>query len=718
MAGIAALNVWYLRHQDGRYVQIWWDSYLRVIGLNPDVTICPNLKDHGFVIWETVPGTIVLQSLLTYSLLPFACSNASVRFGFVRLREADDSDWITQLEDGVSFLPQSTGDGYFALYSRENQSYVTISPSGEKGAFHPLTTAGPVTDIAQAARFYAEGFRSPALDLVELTGSAAGMDFDGADLSGWDLSKYNLSNCNLSKCNLANCDLQDCNVQGADLSDCNLSNANLASCDLSKVSRIIGSTMDSANARQAKLSGLQFDSVSISEVDFTGAILTGCNLTSVQPWKRPPILAASNLRGADLSKVDLAGLNLAGADLRGANLAGCNLTNASLTGANLSGLDLRSTVLAKANLTGANLQDCNLANVDLSGAILVATNFTGCDLTTVHFSLPLAKSADPLHPTVLANCKLSFTGIGPDWSCLDMTGAKISGFPTKVSSLNASSANLSSVSFQGLAITKTNFSQATLDEADFTNSTLSDVTFEGTRMVGTVFTSAKIVGCNFVGAALGGIRGSGAAKFSYSYIASCDFSQADLFGVVFSGATMITNTLNSAANLQEADFSNAYMPATDFSGAVLQGATFDGAFMVQSNLTNADLSPGENGAVPSSLVAACLQGVNFQATNLSGANLPNAAITDVAGTILQQYYDESGVLTQPFPLPYPQSSFPVASCFSASTICPNLDRYDQNVSNGLSIAQMMNAPHPPNSWCPQAVSEGGKKSNKPQSGHS
>ena len=84
-----------------------------------------------------------------------------------------------------------------------------------------------------------------------------------------------------------------------------------------------------------------------------------------------------------------------------------------------------------------------------------------------------------------------------------------------------------------------------------------------------------------------------------------------------------------------------------------------------------------------------------------GGTVVFLAITDAAGSIPIQYYDETGKLTPSFPLPYPAGSFPAASSFNGSTTCPNGSPYSVNVSNGLSLAQMMAAKNPPTNWTPR-----------------
>jgi uncharacterized protein YjbI with pentapeptide repeats len=337
-----------------------------------------------------------------------------------------------------------------------------------------------------------------------------------------------------------------------------------------------------------------------------------------------------------------------------------------------------------------------LANNAIGGA-----NFSGLDLTTVTFAGPAIQPTNPNSPANFANATLPFAAFGNNWSCLDLTNTVIPQLPTDLTGLNAANVRRPNASFQNFVLTGANFAQANLSNTVFSGASLGGAKFDGANLTGAVFTHAKMNETTFVGSALGGVSQNQGAVFSYAYLGNCDFSQANLFGVSFAGATLVgSSNLSGSTNLQETDFSNAYLPNVDFSGANLQGARFDGAFMVECNLTNVDLSPTRDGAVIASLTAACLQAVNFQQTNLASADLSNAAITDTAGTIPMQYYDQTGQLTPVFALPYPAGTFPATSSFGAQTICPNGATYGANLQDGLSLAQMMAATNPPTSWSP------------------
>jgi uncharacterized protein YjbI with pentapeptide repeats len=385
----------------------------------------------------------------------------------------------------------------------------------------------------------------------------------------------------------------------------------------------------------------------------------------------------------------------------------CNLTNANLSAAHFEGLDLSTTPsLTGANLSGTQLPGAKLAGVNLAGATLVGTNFTGTDLTEVTFSFPLIRSADPRNPTIFTGCTLPYAAIGLDWTCLDLTSATITGLPNDLTGLVAVGVRRPRGDFTGLILDGANFANATLDGALFTDAKLratkqNNPGFAGASLTGAYFTHAVLDQADFTGVTLAGTKSTRAADFSSAWISNCEFTEANCYGVIFAGATLISgNTLNGATSLQESDFSDAYLPYADFTGAMLQGAKFDGACMVSCVLAGAELTPAQEGAIPASLTSACLQAADFTGTHLGGASLTDAAITDTTGAIQVSHYDQYGNLIGPEPISWQNSRFPSDSSFTAATVCPNGSTYGSNQQRHLSDAQMMQAQNPPTKWAP------------------
>jgi uncharacterized protein YjbI with pentapeptide repeats len=724
-----AINQWVLSSQN-RAADIWYNQDFTVYGLNatagtpvPGSSNLVSLHDQG-------NGTLALECGQSYNAYASVRDDYNYQVGFEFVSYPDKAGWITQVRVNEILQAIPTEDGYFALYSPQFKRYIQINPQRNSVAkCNALMATG--TDLSSAARFSAAGQQhASVLDLVRIGKNAAGMSFAGVDLTGQDLS-----------------------------------NANLTGCDFTQAVSVGAANFAGATLKNAKFGAATLDLVKLAGADCTGADFTGAVLTASATPASPPVLSGATLKGAHIQgtlaganltgatldtatiESSLAGANMAraslagsgiqstadltGADLTGAvltgsllagNLSGANLTgavlnfavpdggnlsNANLTGASLAGVNLGAQPALKltgANLSGADLSLTRLPGADLTGTILAGTNFTGQDLSQVKFSSPLQQSTDPDHPTIFKNCTLPYTVIGLNWSCLDLTGATITGTPTSLKGLKANNMLRPQANFNGATLDGADFTGATLDNAQFTGASLrAQVNFKGALLVGAVFTHAVLDQASFQAAALGGLQLSQAANFSYAYVSNCDFTQASLYGVIFAGATLVSGNVLQATTpgLQEADFSNAYLPDADFTGASLQGAKFDGAFMVACTLSNADLSPAQQGAISASLAGACLQGAALDGTNLAGANLDNAAITDTRGMIMQSYYGEDGTLTTPTEMRYQASDFPVAASFSNATVCPNGDTYAVNVGASLTIAQMMVAPNPPTSWAPR-----------------
>ena len=469
------------------------------------------------------------------------------------------------------------------------------------------------------------------------------------------------------------------------------------------------------------MSGLDLAGAHLSGADLSGANLAGCDL-SAAAWVKPPVLAQANLSGAkfgtrdptnanlagahmtgcELAGAHLAGANLVGADLHGANLANANLAGANLSGADVSGADLRGHAnLSGGDLAGARFAASNMAGADLSRANLVGTDLSGMDLRQTKFSAPLLQSTDRAVPTSFAGSTIPFSVIDLNWSCLDLSATTIVDVPSDLSGLNASGARLPSHDFTGHRLNGANFVHAVLDRASFTSVPLRKAQFAGASLVGAAFTKAVLDQAGFSGAVLGGEDQTVAALFSYAYIANCDFSQSNLYGVSFPGATLIgNNQFSGNTTLQETNFVNAYMPNVDLTGAWLKGAQFDGAFMVECILRLADLSPTRAGSVRASLAGACLQGVTFDGAKFAGADLSNAALTAVGGSIMQQYFDDEGQLTPATAMNYPATLLPSAESLDAETICPNGVKFSVNQAAGRTLAEMMAASAAPTSWKP------------------
>jgi uncharacterized protein YjbI with pentapeptide repeats len=720
------VNQWVLSSQN-RAAEIWYNQDYTVYGLALTTGIPTPGSGNLVSVREQADGTLALE-----------CGAGHNAYASVR----DDNDYQVQFQ----FLPPETfiqqisakeilqaiptEDGYFALYSPHFSRYLQVSPTQSvTPPCNALVASG--TALSSAARFSAAGQqRASVLDLVQIGKNAAGMSFTGANLTGIDLSGANLTGCDFTAAvsvgagNFTGAILKNAKFGAANLDLVNLAGADCTGADLTgavltasvtpsappvlagailKKARILG-TLAGANLAGATLDGATLTS-SLAGATMTTVSMAGATVSSTADLSTANLTSA-NLTGATLAG-KLTGANLTGAVLNSAVVAGANLTNANLTGASLTGVNLGQTplpTLTGVNLTGVDLSKATLSGANLSGVNLAGTNFTGQDLSGVTFSSPLQQSTNPDLPTIFASCILPYAVIGLNWSCLDLTGTALTGLPKNLAQLNASGARRPGANFTGFTLDGANFSGATLSGSDFTQaSLLNQVNFKDALLVSAVFNHAKLDQASFYAAALGGVELNEAANFSNAFLSNCDFTQASLYGVIFNGATLLSgNTFQTTApGLQEADFTNAYLPGATFTGASLQGAKFDGAFMVGCALSNADLTPAQQGAIPASLGAACLQGALLDGTKLFGANLDNAAFAAANGTIMSSYYDEDGQLTDAAPTHFRANVLPAAASFSSATVCPNGQTYATNLGNSLTITEMMVAVNPPTSWAPR-----------------
>jgi len=127
-----------------------------------------------------------------------------------------------------------------------------------------------------------------------------------------------------------------------------------------------GSTLIGCNFRNAIMEGCRMDKCSLSEADFTGAVIRDASLrkaraksglTDKREWKFAGYLPVC-FRNSDLTNTDFTGAILIGADFTGANLSGANFNGALLDSAIFAGAQLDGADFSGALLAGAVL-DCS-----------------------------------------------------------------------------------------------------------------------------------------------------------------------------------------------------------------------------------------------------------------------------------------------------------------------------------------------------------------------
>ncbi len=131
--------------------------------------------------------------------------------------------------------------------------------------------------------------------------------------------------------------------------------------------------------------------IDLRGTDLRDADLSRLNLAGVRLGDDDPLATDSERRdlAAQMDRVNLAGANLAGAIAPGVSFVGANLHAAQLAQANCAGASFAAAHLAEANLSGAQLTDADLTGVNLSGAqlagaVLVGAHMQKADLRGAH----------------------------------------------------------------------------------------------------------------------------------------------------------------------------------------------------------------------------------------------------------------------------------------------------------------------------------------------
>ncbi len=205
--------------------------------------------------------------------------------------------------------------------------------------------------------------------------SAAGTNFEKADLSQANLIKANLSGANLSEANLSSANLREATLFGANLSGANLNNANLSEALLS------GADLQGATLQKALLTEALLCEANLINVDLSHADLHKANLSLGIPEFVKAKNIQSLLLGNSIPSLFVNQTNLNGANLTEANLSEANLDFANLTEANLTGVNLSKAKLFAVDLSQANLSNANLNGADLFRVKALDTNFSSADFT-------------------------------------------------------------------------------------------------------------------------------------------------------------------------------------------------------------------------------------------------------------------------------------------------------------------------------------------------
>ena len=310
------------------------------------------------------------------------------------------------------------------------------------------------------------------------------------------------------------------------------------------------------------LSGVDLANRTLSEADFSGAVLYGANL-------RFSNLQGANLYCADMRNIDGRCANFSQADMRGATLNGSNLSHALLDHADLRAGRLAQQGLWEAkevvhregsatgvdfslcSLRGASFEHSNLKGANFNGAVIHATKFKGARLNNATFEgavlteIDLSELAVPA--SALKNCVLPPTPetvaavphllakLQAHQRWVDSDGrlgnsAVIDGADLRPIGDHIGRFKLTAISARGVIAAGVDFSSTELQGADFEGADLRGASFEGTDLRGANFHDARVNHAKFAAADLRSLQlRSGGQR-------PCDFTGAELSAEQIAGA--------------------------------------------------------------------------------------------------------------------------------------------------------------------------------------
>lgn len=528
-------------------------------------------------------------------------------------------------------------------------------------------------------------FRSCKFDRADLTeANCSGTKFgvpgqSPSSITGAVFIKTDLAGAQFHKCPLAGA-----NFKGTDLGDATLSGASMEGSILDEADlRAVQFASDNPprfhaadpkpDARKTSMVKTKLKA-SLLGSDWTLLDLTGATIQDI-----PTAITLLKANYSLIGPLDLSGRNLSSADFKGSTLKDVKFNGATLTNAVLVDLDLRSTTLTGATLTDADLSRANLKDMTIDAAVLTRVKMPGTDCTqaklgTCTAAEPGIFSRDPNERrTCFVKATIPAALLALDWRTLDLRDATISNLPVDLTKLDATYALLHGINLSDKILIEAKFDHAELRRGSLANSDLTSATFNK--------------------ASLQGAEGENPCSLSKAFMKNAVFDDANLTGV---NATYVyfydLKASVARAVLAGCDFSNAYLSGVNFSGVrdgAMQGVKFNGACLINANFNGVKFSNyGQNSC---SLSHACLQGVNFTNATLSGTFMRDAAVSVATGKLdVTRRMKYRGKL-EPTKLAYKVTEIDPASATSSSTECPT-------AGNGPCTEGKLISPNAPKSW--------------------
>ena len=218
------------------------------------------------------------------------------------------------------------------------------------------------------------------------------------------------------------------------------------------------------------LAGAQVVASAADRRAFTGADLSGVDLTGIHFLGEPLDLTGTKFDGATLTGSSFALARLAGASFVGVIAPGASFNYADLSG---DGTHKAATFQSPAAGPQTNLQSANFGNATVSGA-----SFAGADLTSANFTGAL--------------------GVDTNFSQVTATNATFAGAHIYGSAKAFARANdLTDIDFTGAVLASNVAVQGRVGGVDFSNVPLNGATFDGAVCVNCNFTGANLDGASF-----------------------------------------------------------------------------------------------------------------------------------------------------------------------------------------------------------------------------
>lgn len=316
--------------------------------------------------------------------------------------------------------------------------------------------------------------------------TAVGIDFDRTDLTNANFTNANLNNATFEGATVTNAIFANANLSKAQFREAKgyPETKGLTDVQLRSASDITGIRFYDTDLTNFNLSGLDFSegyfyNSTVSNVDFTNAILdkvwfTGAIGLSDKQLRSAKSLIGLSISGIDISEFDLSGLNLSTGGIINSTSLNSDFIETNLTSANLFGSTFNGSNFNGANLTSVTLRKCSLVNTNLTNANLTGATFT----TETDISGATINGAD-LTSTVENG--FTFAHLESTKSYADKNLSGVIFDYNDIGAWNLSGLNLQNTSFFASKIAGTNFSNSDLRGADI-SVTKGTATYKNTIM--------------------------------------------------------------------------------------------------------------------------------------------------------------------------------------------------------------------------------------------